>query len=99
MNKKAMLDDLFDFLFTVIVFFFILLFVQGFIVGGAEARERRTNTLVERTALGEDFLVAQQVQLPQGEAILLQELDENLRTIRTIAPEEQPIFRIIEGLR
>ncbi|MDP3640009.1 MAG: hypothetical protein Q8R53_02280 [Nanoarchaeota archaeon] len=99
MNKKAMLDDFFDFIFTVVVFFFILLFVQGFIVGGAEARERRTNTLVERTALGEDFLVAQQVRLPQEEALQQQELDENLRTIRTIAPEEQPIFRIIEGLR
>ncbi len=99
MNKKAMLDDLFDFLFTVMVFFFILLFVQGFIVGGAEARERRTNTLVERTELGEDFLIAQQARLPQGEEIQQQELDANLRTIRTIAPEEQPIFRIIEGLR
>jgi hypothetical protein len=42
MNKKAMMDDLFDFLFTVITLFFSLMFIQVVISGNVQDKQELT---------------------------------------------------------
>ncbi len=39
-NKKAMMDDLFDFLFTVMIAFFALLFIHAALVKGMEDKDK-----------------------------------------------------------
>lgn len=81
-NKRGMLDDFFDFIFTVVVFFFILLFVQGFIVRGADEREAASNSLVAKTEHIETYLSIQQERVQAGQLVQQDELDEFIRNTR-----------------
>lgn len=44
LNKRAMMDDLFDFLFTVLISFFVLFFINGVLDRGIQASHSATRT-------------------------------------------------------
>ncbi|MBI4151594.1 hypothetical protein HY496_01375 [Candidatus Woesearchaeota archaeon] len=70
-NTKAMMDDLFDFLFTVLVAFFALLFIHAALVKSID--DRNQNSLTEMTSVNQiaTQIVDQQKHFEQGNDPLL----------------------------
>jgi len=54
--KKAMMDDLFDFLFTVMVLFFILIFVNVALVYGQQQKETQSVYYLEQVKVNDALL-------------------------------------------
>lgn len=66
LNKKAVMDDLFDLLFTVFAGFFLLIFIGVIINGGLDARNNLIAFNLDQTLDLEDFLTAQRAQFEKG---------------------------------
>jgi hypothetical protein len=66
MNKKAMLDDLFDFLFTIFMAVFVLMFVGAYINGAAENRNEETIEYLEQVSLRDTALSDVRGRLAEG---------------------------------
>lgn len=78
-SKKAMMDDLFDFLFLVIVMFFLMFYFNFTVLGGIDKKNEQSLVLAERNGKVDDYLVQNRMVLAQGKEIDTNELDSNLK--------------------
>ena len=89
MNKKGWFDDFFDFLFTVVSAFFVLMFMGMILVASTDrvAKELKNHvTIVQDT---DDFLVLERSQLEKG--YYLKDLDSRYTSIKRYGSIERQI--------
>lgn len=77
-SKKAMMDDLFDFLFLVIVMMFIMFYFQVSIFGAVDKKNDRSLVLMEGNGKVDDYLIQNRLLLEQGKEIKAQEFNSEL---------------------
>lgn len=88
LNKRGMMDDLFDFLFTVLISFFVLFFINGVLDRGIQASHSATRTEIAQFREQASALthLAIQAQQPGGLGeIKAEQLDQKLEESRVIA--------------
>lgn len=68
-NKKAMMDDLFDFLFLVIVTMFIMFYFQVSIFGAVDKKNEHSLVLADRNGKVDDYLIQSRIALEQNKTI------------------------------
>ena len=88
-NKKGMMDDWFDFLFTVISCFFILLFIGIYIRGAVDAQKREALNQLEKTVLVDDYLVEQRVVLGNDGEIDITIMDKKIEELQRFGKMEK----------
>ena len=88
MNKKAVMDDLFDFMFTVFMAFFILVFISAFTTSAEQAEEDTTFVLLQSTSAVNGNLARYQVDVAQGNLVNLENLNQIVTDARTISSNE-----------
>jgi hypothetical protein len=82
LGRKGMMDDWFDFLFTVIACFFILLFIGIYIRGALDAKKQEALNQLEKTILVDDYLVEERVTLNQNKKIDVDTVDKEIENLR-----------------
>ncbi len=81
-NKKGMMDDWFDFLFTVIACFFILLFIGIYIRSAVDAKKQEALNQLEKTIVVDDYLVEERVVLGNDGEIDIDNVDKKIEQLR-----------------
>ena len=66
MNKKGMLDDLFDYIITIFAAIFILMFLGVVINGSISERQEYVKDQLEKNQQTADFLVNERIFVEQG---------------------------------
>ena len=66
MNKKAMVDDLFDYIITVFAAIFILMFLGVVINGSVNERQEYVKDHLEKNQQTADFLVSERIFFEKG---------------------------------
>ncbi|MBS3169313.1 hypothetical protein J4210_02410 [Candidatus Woesearchaeota archaeon] len=102
-SKKAMMDDLFDVLFTVMVAFFALLFINAALVKSIDDRNERS--LGEMTAVlqnGHKIIVEQEALEQGGDASALLGVRAEIEKHSTTLPlkaarKEGEVTLLVEG--
>lgn len=80
-NKKAMMDDLFDFLFLVIVMMFIMFYFQVSIFGAVDKKNEQSLTLADRNGKVDDYLIQNRIALGQNKTIEPEALNSKIKDI------------------
>jgi len=102
LGRKGMMDDWFDFLFTVIACFFILLFIGIYIRSAVDAKKQEALNQLEKTILVDDYLVEERFFLNQNGKIDVDTVDKKIENLRRFGkPKEVSLesnkFSAIEG--
>ena len=77
-SKKAMMDDLFDFLFLVVVMMFIMFYFQVSIFGAVDKKNQHRLVLVETTGNEDDYLIQNRMLIELGKEINVPEFNSEL---------------------
>ncbi len=80
-SKKAMMDDLFDFLFLVIVMMFIMFYFQVSIFGAVDKKNEHSLVLAERNGKVDDYLIQNRIAIEQGGVIEPGKLNTQIKAI------------------
>ncbi len=86
-NKKGMMDDLFDFLFTVFLIFFIMAFIGYYIEHGNNLNERAAINLVEKTELVDNYILEQRINLNNNLDLEYDAMKSRIQLLRVSFPE------------
>ena|SRR3989344_3507558 len=97
MNKKAMMDDLFDFLFTVFVALFALLFIHTALVKSIDDRNQQSLVNMNSVMQIHVQLVDQQKYLERGENPILKfgEIDDRGSTLPIQAAKSTGVVELV----
>jgi hypothetical protein len=80
-NKKAMMDDLFDFLFLVIVMMFIMFYFQVSIFGAVEKKNDQSLVLADRNGKVDDYLIQNRIDLERNKTIETEAFNSKIKDI------------------
>jgi len=89
MNRKAMMDDFFDFIFTVFAAFFILLFLWLYVSSSQRNNEAETNKFVYSTEGSTNEINNYRFNLEKGEEINMVSLQYEISFWREKPSEEE----------
>ncbi len=78
LNKRGMMDDLFDFLFTVLVSFFVFFFLNGLLDQGIKVSHSQTRTELAQFHAQESALTHLSIQAQQGGDVTAEKLPEKI---------------------
>jgi len=87
MNNKAMMDDFFDFIFTVFAAFFILLFLWLYVSSSQKNNEGATNIVVQRTEEVTGLINSQRIILENNNQIDIDDLQSETSEKRDLEEE------------
>ena len=88
-TKKAMMDDLFDFFFTVFIALFAFLFIHVALVQSVDHRNEESVKLVQEVVADQKILVDQRFALEQGGDLSLDTLDKTTKISLTEKIEQR----------
>ena len=92
MNKKAMLDDLFDMLFTIIFCVFILFFLGGFTIHINSNNHFITKNFIERTDKMETLMTRERALLYENQVTNVEELRTEIEGCQSIIIDSERII-------
>ena len=92
MNKKAMMDDMFDFLFTVVAAIIILLFITMGLSGGQKEKERAADYQIEILRYNENFLSLLKMPINEKETLL------DLVAIVSVRDRHEEFNQVVQGM-
>ncbi|MEK6951143.1 MAG: hypothetical protein AABX13_05465 [Nanoarchaeota archaeon] len=78
LSKRGMMDDLFDFLFTVLVSFFVFFFINGLLDQGIKVSHAQTRTELSQFHAQESALAHLFIQAQQGGEVTAEQLPEKI---------------------
>ena len=85
-NKKAMLDDLFDFLFTITTAFFLLIFLGAILNGGVNESNKQAITRVAEFRQTESAVNNLRIQIYQQDNFFtIEEIDDQVAGSKVLA--------------
>ncbi|MBT4935362.1 hypothetical protein HOL21_04365 [Candidatus Woesearchaeota archaeon] len=82
MNKKAMLDDFFDLVFTVFIAVLALLLINGLLIGGLNDRDRVVNSNVRKANEASNYVVDQIERYENDDSIDSDDINRYITQIR-----------------
>ena len=82
MNRKAMMDDFFDFIFTVFAAFFILLFLWLYVSSSQRNNELATDIFVYYTEESTNVINNNRFNLEKGEEVNIDNLQNEVSNWR-----------------
>ncbi|MBI4980025.1 hypothetical protein HZC30_00540 [Candidatus Woesearchaeota archaeon] len=80
-SKKAMMDDLFDFLFLVIVMMFIMFYFQVSVIGAIDKKNEQSLVLADRNGKVDDYLIQNRIDLEHNKTIETEMLNTKVKEI------------------
>ena len=92
MNKKAMLDDLFDMLFTIIFCIFILFFLGGFTIHVNSNNHFIAKNFIERTDKMETLMTRERALLYENQVTNVEELRTEIEGCQSITIDSEGII-------
>lgn len=88
MNKKTMMDDFLDLLFTVVAGLFVLFFLGIFITGSIDDKNEQSIEYAHRTTLVSNYLLEKRAALEQGKPANLESMNEQINNLRSFGEVE-----------
>ena len=83
-NKKGIMDDAVDFMFTVLLCFLLLLFIGMVVKGGIDAKNKQSLELTTRMTKVDNYLLEKRVELEEKKKIEIEQLKKDISTIRKL---------------
>ncbi|MDP3734671.1 MAG: hypothetical protein Q8R37_05570 [Nanoarchaeota archaeon] len=97
MNQRGIMDDWFDFMFTLLAAFLLFILVHSMLIGSIEDQNQETVQKTEWAADAYNLILENKIREEAGQQIDIPELQQRLDTIQKVGIESPADFPDVGG--